>query len=308
MINFRRQIIELEELMKEEKLQCCPPVVPAGQVSLDWAGTEGRPIVIVVPGLTGDSSSAYVRRLVDQLVRANFHVACFNPRGRGGNILKSPLLYSVGYTEDLRRVVALVRGSFAASVPLFAVGFSLGSNYLAKYMGEEGAKCSLDGGVCIACPIDCTLMSYHLCASWIGKYLMDPLLLGFVQKAKEQLRPMLSKHSQIDLALVAQARNMKEFDHYAIAPMFGFSCASDYYRFSSAGLYLSRIRRPTLFLHAANDPIIPGDKISLDNFKSNPWLLSAMTAEGGHSMDFPSGLSLESWSSEVACEFVAALI
>jgi len=192
-------------------------------------------------------------------------------------------------------------------MPIVAVGFSLGSNYLAKYMGEEGDSCPLNGAVCIACPIDCVLMSYHLCSSWVGKYLMDPLLLGFVQRAKDQLKPVLSQHSHIDLDLVDTARNMKEFDHYAIAPMFGFSCASDYYRFSSAGLYLSRIRRPTLFLHAKNDPIIPGDKISLDNFKTNPCLISAMTAEGGHSMDFPSGFAMKPWSAEVSCQFVTAL-
>lgn len=60
--------------------------------------------------------------------------------GRGGNTLKSPLLYSVGFTEDLRRVVAGVRASQPPSVPLLAVGFSLGSNYLAKYLGEEGDR------------------------------------------------------------------------------------------------------------------------------------------------------------------------
>jgi len=306
MINFRREVVELREFVKGESLRCCPPIVPAGLVSLDWAGTEGRPIVIVVPGLTGDSTSPYVLRLVHELVEANFHVACFNPRGRGGNILQSPLLYSVGFTEDLRRVIALVSTSHP-STPIFAVGYSLGSNYLAKYMGEEGDNCPLVGGVCVACPIDCLLMSYHLNTSFVGKYIMDPLLLGFVQKASEQLRPVLSQHPHIDLDHVAKVRSMTEFDHYFIAPMFGFSCASDYYRFSSAGLYLSRIRRPTLFLHAINDPIFPGRKISLDNFKTNPHLISVMTAEGGHSMDFPSGLAMKPWSSEVTCQFVAAL-
>jgi predicted alpha/beta-fold hydrolase len=212
----------------------------------------------------------------------------------------------VGFTEDLRRVVSKIKASHPCT-PLFAAGFSLGSNYLAKYIGEEGENCVLSGAVCIACPIDCTLMSHHLCSSWVGKYLMDPLLLSFVQKMKDQAKPVLCDHPHIDLDLVSKARNMKEFDHYAIAPMFGFSCASDYYRFSSAGLFLSRIRRPTVFLHAFNDPIIPGDKISLDSFVTNPCLLSAMTKEGGHSMDFPGGFAMNSWSADVVSEFVSAM-
>lgn len=214
------------------------------------------------------------------------------------------MLYSVGFTEDLRRVIAQVRASLPPSIPLMATGFSLGSNYLAKYLGEEGEQCPLAGAVCVACPIDCLLMSHHLSNSWQGR-VMDPVLLGFVSKMKEELRHVLAQHSQLDME--TRPRSMKEFDHATIAPMFGFTCASDYYRFSSSGLYLSRIRVPTLFLHASNDPIIPGDKIPFDNFNTNPWLLSAMASEGGHSMDFPGGLRLKPWGAKVVCEFVAAV-
>ena len=48
----------------------------------------------------------------------------------------------------------------------------------------------------------------------------------------------LCQHSQ-----VAAARTMSEFDNFAIAPMFGCACATDYYREASAGNYLSRVMR-----------------------------------------------------------------
>jgi predicted alpha/beta-fold hydrolase len=44
---------------------------------------------------------------------AGMHAACFNPRGRGGNELRTPMLYSAGYTEDLRRVVGAINRSFS---------------------------------------------------------------------------------------------------------------------------------------------------------------------------------------------------
>lgn len=124
------------------------------QVSLDWCEDgnsdytlEGAatPIVVIVPGLTGDSSSGYVRRMAAHLMKAKRRVACYNPRGQANNALPTPLVYSVlsifyiwsyffnfgsafyrsvprrierishplaqvGFTEDLRRVVCKIHG------------------------------------------------------------------------------------------------------------------------------------------------------------------------------------------------------
>ena len=50
---------------------------------------------------------------------------------------------TVGYTEDLRRVIARLKRRYPHH-RLVAAGFSLGSNYLTKFVGEEGADCALD--------------------------------------------------------------------------------------------------------------------------------------------------------------------
>jgi predicted alpha/beta-fold hydrolase len=88
--------------------------------------------------------------------------------------------------------------------------------------------------------------------------------------------------------------------------MFDYACASDYYRFSSAGLYLTRINRPTLFLHAMNDPITPGHLIRMDNFRCSEHIASCMTQEGGHSMDWPEGCDGGAWAPGAVAEFLAA--
>ena len=56
------------------------------QVSLDWLETPSMgdtvPICVLVPGLTGSSGSAYIRRTACALRASQMRVACFNPRGR----------------------------------------------------------------------------------------------------------------------------------------------------------------------------------------------------------------------------------
>ncbi len=286
-VSYRREDIFLPELLRPEGRACCPEVVPSGQMSLDWVLHQNRHIsesfdsvytdpdavVILVPGLTGDSEAYYIKRIAQSLqgsfpcsypveekctnlLNGKVQVVVFNPRGRGGNPVLSPLLYSGGYTEDLRRAVAHVHTKLPRAA-LYAAGFSLGSNYLAKYVAEEGNGCILRGLVALACPIDLLSMSNNLASSRIGR-VIDPYLVAMVQRVRVQHEKVLSTHPRLDLARIAQAKTMAEFDHQAIAPMFGFGCGSDYYRASACGLYLASIRRPTLFLHAYNDPIIPG--------------------------------------------------
>jgi len=309
-LNFRRERIYLEEMCKREGSSCCPPVVPDGVVSLDWLDTEAgdSPIAVIIPGLTGDSSSGFVRRVAKYLWRSKgFRVACYNPRGRGGNEVVSPFLYSAGYTEDIRRVIAHIRKAYPKN-DLFAAGYSLGSNYLAKYIGEEGSNCELAGAVCLACPVDCLGISKSLKESFVGRKFVTPALVSNLQGVRDTVERQLELDEKFDLELIRQAKTIRDFDDAAIAPMFDFSCASDYYRYSSSGLFLHRIQTPVLFLHADNDPIIPGSEIHMDNFTRNPFLINCMTSEGGHSMDWPLGGKLRSWSAQVVADYFKAVL
>lgn len=181
---FRRQELELGVLdfrrNPRARTACCPEVVPAGVCSLDWLEVPDKhaPIVMLVPGLTGSSSSVYIQRAAVALHGTGARVAVFNPRSRGGVKLRSPFLYSAGYTEDLRRAVDVV-GSSAGGFPgaqILGAGYSLGSSYLLKYCCEEGDACVLSGAALFACPVDCARMGDHLESSATGK-LINPALV-----------------------------------------------------------------------------------------------------------------------------------
>ena len=300
---YSRQKISLEKLQRPRGATCCPDIVPAGQVSVDWlaggSGAADDDIVIIVPGLTGHSKSTYIERVAAHLAAEKYRVACYNPRGRGGNVLTTPFLYCVGFTEDLRRVVNRIKDENPTS-RLFAVGYSLGSNYLSKYVGEEKDECVFTAAVSIACPIDCVSTSNHLAS----KPVQDRGLVSFDQKLRIEYEHLLLEHSPpLDLERLRSAKTMDAFDDALIAPMFGFSNSSDYYRYASSGLHLDSISIPTLFLHAKNDGIVPGHVVRLANFRSNPHLVHAMLNEGAHSMDFPEGWRAKPWAPRAIAEF-----
>ena len=255
-------------------------------------------------GLTGDSSAGYVRRVAQELIRRHsspLRVACYNPRGRGGNPIRTPFLYSAGYTEDLRAIVKHIRTQYPDN-ELFAAGFSLGGNYLAKYVGEEGANCHFTAAACLASPIDCLGISSMLQNSFVGKYIMDPALTKSVQKLRIQFEQLLRQDPRFDIDLIKNAKTMEEFDGAVIAPMFEYSSASAYYRWSSSGLVLDQIRRPTLFIHASNDPVVSVGNMRFEDFRKSPYLLSVLTREGGHSMDWFQA-SGKPWIAGVVSEF-----
>ena len=277
-----------------------------------------------MPGLTGQSSSYYVQHAARHIVTAwpGARVAAYNPRGRGGNALEQPFLYSAGFTEDLRYVLEHIAGEHIAGSdaqakpPIYVVAFSLGANVVCKMLGEDGDASLVDGACLCSPPIDLLSMSNYLENTWQGK-LFDQILVRGCNKLFEQ-EPLLrdkmwslgsGRNDQTRRRRRRMPQSMLELDDRLIAPMFGFSCASEYYRGASCGPYLSRVRRPTLFVHARNDPIVAGNLIRRDDFESGEaeHIVSVMTKEGGHSMDLNEGFGMAPWFPRLATEFLMQL-
>jgi abhydrolase domain-containing protein 1/3 len=107
-----------------------------GEVALDWLTTdcsESSPILIILPGLTGESQSEYIKALVTAGNQKGMRCVVFINRGLGGMELKTPRLYCAANCEDLAEAVNHVHQKYpdclkgAAGVSMG--GLILGDNF-----------------------------------------------------------------------------------------------------------------------------------------------------------------------------------
>lgn len=163
---LRREIVEV--------LPTCSQFY-RGQVAIDWLSPSAHlqsdsPVLLLIPGLTGDSCSPYLQYVCRNLIGTQFRTVIVNYRGSGGVPLISPQMYCASFTDDLRQCVKYVEERYP-SADLFAIGFSMGANILTKYLGEEGKKTPLDGAVAVSNPFDLVISSQCMHNSWLRKTL-----------------------------------------------------------------------------------------------------------------------------------------
>ncbi|KAF9342210.1 hypothetical protein BGX34_008570, partial [Mortierella sp. NVP85] len=82
-----------------------------------------------------------------------YRCVVFNARACADTELTTAQLYCGSWTDDLRMVVKHIRKTLPEA-KLMSVGFSLGSNILMNYMGEEGDRCEFLGAMSVGNPFD----------------------------------------------------------------------------------------------------------------------------------------------------------
>ena len=74
--------------------------------AVDEIGDKSRrPLMFLVPGLTGDRLRLYVANIMNEAYDAGFDVVLVNHRGLGGAELKTPKLYSAFSHDDCADVI-----------------------------------------------------------------------------------------------------------------------------------------------------------------------------------------------------------
>jgi len=118
----------------------------------DVSSLDETPMVIVLHGMSGGSSEAYVRDVLASLTKGGEWAGCvLLSRGCAKSKITSRLLYNGRSTWDLRQLVKWLRLQYP-NRPLFGLGFSLGANILTN--------------VSLICPMhELELNSWHL-VSW----------------------------------------------------------------------------------------------------------------------------------------------
>lgn len=266
---------------------------------LDWHVPEpwlssGKPLVLILHGLAGCSSSQYVVGLQHALATMGWGSVAMNCRGATGEPNNSARAYHAGAHDDVAEVIANVSARYPG-VPLALVGYSLGGAMTLNYLALYDVPKSLFAAAAISVPLQLGLCADRLnqgVSRVYRKHLLDQLQLTWAHKANhlEQLGDEeMASHIRDKLA-GGPYTSFRVMDDVLVAGIHGFKDGDDYYERCSPRQQLARIRVNTLLLQAADDPFLaPGCYPELDELSPNVHL--EIPACGGHVGFIEAGLN-----------------
>jgi hypothetical protein len=260
--------------LRRERLE-----LPDGDfLDLAWSGPERGPLVLVLHGLEGSLRSHYAASLIDGLVRSGLGVVFMHFRNCGGEPNRLPRSYHSGETGDLERLATQLVAR--TGQPLLAVvGFSLGGNVLLKWLGERGDSAPIRTAVAVSVPFLLGEAAERMETGWSRLYQWQ--LVRSLRRSYRRKLPRLSAQLPVDAAGLERLRTFRTFDDRVTAPLHGFAGVDDYYTRSSSRQFLRHIRRPTLILHAADDPFMWPRTVPTAP-ELSPSVQLEVSAHGGH--------------------------
>eukprot|EP01097_Dermamoeba_algensis_P004507 TRINITY_DN2927_c0_g1_i2.p1 TRINITY_DN2927_c0_g1~~TRINITY_DN2927_c0_g1_i2.p1 ORF type:complete len:446 (-),score=46.26 TRINITY_DN2927_c0_g1_i2:30-1313(-) len=253
-----------------------------GTFAIDWfidgkSEDPTRPIIFIIPGIANSSKSVYLRIFLNYLKGvADFRACVYVPRGCGRLPITShkPRLFTPGGTRDVHHAVNLVFQRYP-NTPVLAVGYSLGGNCLAKYLGEYSENRFI-GALVFAQGFD----------GWKGiQLLREKPFYNFGLTRK--LQRILRKHQEafkdyVNVDHMLKAKRVEDFDHQLVTSLYGYSSLEDYYSSESCIEYVNNICIPICFINARDDPLVPPELIPLERLISKPNIIHIQTKYGGH--------------------------
>ena len=256
------------------------------------------PTVVVLHGMGGHALSGYMLSAAETFLSNGYRVLLWNNRGAGGSARRCKRLHHPGYTDDLRRLFKHLSEHHPDWIDsgMFALAFSLGANLLLKYMGETGRDCPLDGAAVVSAPIDLQSTSTNLRSG--ANRLFDRYLL--YKQRQELMRPSAGL-DDADRDRVSSASSVWELDDAFTAPRFGYDSATDFYKHNSAGPFVGDITKPTLLIHAQDDPVVTMESFQTQPFNEGGPLFPALLPTGGHTGFYASDGTR--WHETVAIDF-----
>ncbi|ORX47247.1 AB-hydrolase YheT [Hesseltinella vesiculosa] len=295
-VNYERELLQLKD---------------GGQLSLDWTkplnGTQdpSQPIAVVLHGLTGGSHESYVHGVLEKLVQADYRAVVMNARGCADTEITTPQLFNGAWTEDLREALAHVQAKIAPGTPMVAIGFSLGSNILVKYLGEEKEDTPLHAAISVANPYDFLSCNTNLDDGFFSRHVYSRAMSGNL-KGLYARHPLMKKHSDIDPAQVMAAKTIRQYDGACTCKVFGYTTVNNYFRDASSARFIEHVRIPLLCVNALDDPIATAKYIPWEEIQINPYVILATTDYGGH-LGWFQNLSAERWINQPLAEFIMAM-
>ena len=236
----------------EQRLIEVEPGVPV-LCHCHWQKDRRALTLIVVHGLEGSSESQYMLGIARNGLAAGMNVVRMNQRNCGGMDHCAATLYNSSRSED---VAAVARDLVERDkIPgLVLIGFSMGGNLVLKLAGEWGSAGPAEfRGVAAVCPavnLAAGADALHEPANRIYEYYF---LLQLFRRFRRKVKLFPKDY---DAGRLQGIKTLREFDERITAHYCGFAGADDYYDRAAASRLIDRIAKPTLVIHAANDPFV----------------------------------------------------
>lgn len=286
----RREIIELPD---------------GDALAADWLAQENTddsaPVLVVLHGLEGSSDSSYARGLLQAAGDAGWHAVVMHFRDCGDHRNRLQRRYHAGETGDIEYFIRHVRQSHATN-RLFLAGFSLGGNALLKYLGENAATAGADAAVAVSVPFQLQRASDAI-SKGFSRFYQWHLMRNMKRALARKFQPATAP---FDYAGAMASTTFEQFDDLVTAPLHGFDGKDHYYSASSCRQYLAAIEKPTLIIHATDDPFMSEDMIPAPD-ELSPSVTLQLSQHGGH-VGFVTGtppFSLRPWLPDRIVAFLA---
>lgn len=242
----------------------------------DWQ--HGDHVVVMLHGLSGCHTSAYLMRLTEKLLAQNVRTFRMDHRGCGAGAGLATKPYHAGRIDDLHSALTFVEDMCPGS-PVSVTGFSLSGNLLLKYLGAYTGRqpLSLFRAVAVCPPIDLQHCVERLQRTRMGQRYN----WHFTRQLLDQVIDSPMWRDDLPLASVKRLpRDLYGFDDLFTAPASGFASAEQYYRAASSKHDLRKITTHTTILASQDDPLVCAQPLIESDVPHNVTL--CITEHGGH--------------------------
>lgn len=266
-------------------------------LDVDFHKKGNGKVAILCHGLEGSSDSNYIQGMATLLSKKGFDIVALNYRFCSGEINKQLKSYHAGDTSDLNLVINLIEPDYKE---IYLVGFSLGSNLILKYLGDQKYKLStkIRAAAAVSALVDLEGASLELSKPKNVIYSKR-----FIKTLAEKMK---LKHQQypddVDIDKLSKVKKVIDFDDYFTSVMNGFKDAKDYYSKSNSLQFLKNIETPTLIINALDDPFASKSCVPTKEAKANDNLYLMTPKYGGH-VGFYEFNKKHLWSEERIVEF-----
>jgi len=246
-------------------------------------------ILLIIPGITSSSEDLYIKIFVEDFM-SEFECRVINSRGIGGMKLYNEKMISPDLFRDIWEYLnTLCLENIEKKI--FAVGFSYGGHILTRCLAEYSkflpsnfyAGC----GICYPTCIDKTELFLDKFYGMYNRSIVNNIKKMFLRNVNNIFNTETCKKKILDekenlIRIMSNIKTMKEYSTNYLVKILGCKNVQEFYNNYDLKNHLYKINVPYLSWFTEDDPIIPINTISFQEYQSNPNTVTIVSEHGGH--------------------------